>query len=43
LLNSLRQAIYVEPALAALPGAMIFINSMCFHLISDGYGGGAMR
>lgn len=36
MLNSLRQAIYVDPALAALPGAMIFITSMCFNLISDG-------
>jgi len=36
MLNSLRQAIYVDAALAALPGAMIFITSMCFNLISDG-------
>jgi len=36
MLNALRQAIYVDPVLAALPGAVIFITSMCFNLISDG-------
>lgn len=36
MLNSLRQAIYVDPVLAALPGVMIFVTSMCFNLISDG-------
>ncbi len=36
MLNSLRQSIYVEPWLAALPGVMIFVTSMCFNLISDG-------
>jgi peptide/nickel transport system permease protein len=36
MLNALRQAIYVDPVLAALPGVMIFITSMCFNLISDG-------
>jgi peptide/nickel transport system permease protein len=36
MLNSLRQAIYVEPVVAALPGALIFATSMCFNLISDG-------
>lgn len=39
MLNALRQAIYVDPVLAALPGAMIFITSMCFNLISDGLRG----
>src|SRR5262249_2707974 len=36
MLNSLRQAIWVNPLVAALPGAMIFITSMCFNLMSDG-------
>jgi len=37
MLNSLRQAIYVQPLVAALPGLMIFIASMCFNLMSDGF------
>jgi peptide/nickel transport system permease protein len=37
MLNALRQAIYVQPAVAALPGLMIFIASMCFNLMSDGF------
>jgi peptide/nickel transport system permease protein len=36
MLNSLRDAIYVQPYVAALPGLMIFISSMCFNLMSDG-------
>lgn len=36
MLNNLRQAIWVDPMLAALPGVMIFITSMCFNLTSDG-------
>ncbi len=36
MLNSLRQAIYVQPYVAALPGVMIFVTSMCFNLMSDG-------
>jgi len=36
MLNSLRQAIYVQPYVAALPGVMIFMTSMCFNLMSDG-------
>ena len=36
MLNTLRQAIYVNPVLAALPGVMIFITSICFNLFSDG-------
>jgi peptide/nickel transport system permease protein len=39
MLNSLRQAIYVQPYVAALPGLMIFITSMCFNLMSDGVRG----
>jgi peptide/nickel transport system permease protein len=36
MLNTLRTAIYVNPWVAALPGAMIFIVSICFNLLSDG-------
>ena len=39
MLNSLRQAIYVQPLVAALPGACIFVTSMCFNLMSDGFRG----
>ena len=36
MLNTLRQAIHVNPILAALPGVMIFITSICFNMMSDG-------
>jgi peptide/nickel transport system permease protein len=36
MLNSLRPALWVNPVLAALPGVMIFLTSMCFNLLSDG-------
>jgi len=36
MLNTLRTAIYVQPWIAALPGAMIFITSVAFNLLSDG-------
>jgi peptide/nickel transport system permease protein len=36
MLNTLRTAIYTQPWVAALPGAMIFITSMSFNLLSDG-------
>jgi peptide/nickel transport system permease protein len=36
MLNTLRTAIYLNPWVAALPGAMIFIVSICFNLMSDG-------
>ena len=36
MLNNLRSAIWVNPMIAALPGAAIFITSMCFNLLSDG-------
>jgi peptide/nickel transport system permease protein len=36
MLNTLRTAIYVNPLVAALPGAMIFITSISFNLLSDG-------
>jgi peptide/nickel transport system permease protein len=37
MLNSLRQSIYVQPYVAALPGLMIFVTSMCFNLMADGF------
>ncbi|WOI57695.1 ABC transporter permease [Palleronia sp. LCG004] len=36
MLNTLRSAIYVDPWLAALPGVMIFVTSLCLNLLSDG-------
>ena len=36
MLNNLRQALWAAPLVAALPGVMIFITSMCFNLMSDG-------
>jgi peptide/nickel transport system permease protein len=36
MLNNLRQALWVDPVIAALPGVMIFATSMCFNLMSDG-------
>jgi peptide/nickel transport system permease protein len=36
MLNNLRQALWMTPLVAALPGVMIFITSMCFNLMSDG-------
>jgi peptide/nickel transport system permease protein len=39
MLNTLRTAIYVNPVVAALPGALIFAVSICFNLLSDGIRG----
>ncbi len=36
MLNTLRQSIWVNPVVAALPGAIIFVTSICFNLMSDG-------
>ena len=36
MLNTLRSAIYVNPWVAALPGAMIFVTSIAFNLLADG-------
>ena len=36
MLNTLRQSIYVNPWVAALPGVMIFTTSLTFNLLSDG-------
>lgn len=39
MLNTLRTAIYVQPWIAALPGAMIFATSIAFNLLADGLRG----
>ena len=39
MLNTLRTAIYANPVVAALPGAMIFTVSICVNLLSDGLRG----
>jgi peptide/nickel transport system permease protein len=36
MLNTLRTAIYAQPWVAALPGAMIFLISISFNMLSDG-------
>lgn len=36
MLNTLRQSIYINPWVAALPGLMIFMTSLTFNLLSDG-------
>jgi peptide/nickel transport system permease protein len=36
MLNTLRQSIYVNAIVPALPGIAIFITSMAFNLLSDG-------
>jgi peptide/nickel transport system permease protein len=36
MLATLRQAIYVQPYVCALPGLAIFITSLSFNLVSDG-------
>jgi peptide/nickel transport system permease protein len=36
MLSTLRQAIFVQPWVCALPGAAIFLTSMCFNMVSDG-------
>jgi peptide/nickel transport system permease protein len=36
MLSTLRQSIYIAPLSCALPGAAIFITSICFNLVSDG-------
>ncbi len=36
MLNTLRTAMYSQPVIAALPGAMIFLTSISFNLFSDG-------
>lgn len=36
MLNALRNSIYTQPVIAALPGVMIFALSLSFNLLSDG-------
>jgi peptide/nickel transport system permease protein len=36
MLSTLRQSIYVNPMICALPGVAIFITSISFNLVSDG-------
>ncbi len=36
MLNTLRSAIFNNPVVAALPGVMIFMTSVCFNLLADG-------
>jgi peptide/nickel transport system permease protein len=36
MLNTLRTAIYTQPYVAALPGAMIFMTSISFNVLADG-------
>jgi peptide/nickel transport system permease protein len=36
MLSTLRQSIYVQPLICALPGVAIFIASLSFNLVSDG-------
>jgi peptide/nickel transport system permease protein len=36
MLNTLRNAIYTQPLLAALPGVLIFVVSLAFNLLADG-------
>lgn len=36
MLNTMRDAIYVNPWVAVLPGMMIFTVSICFNMLSDG-------
>ena len=36
MLNTLRTAIQLQPAVAAIPGVMIFVTSISFNLLSDG-------
>lgn len=36
MLSTLRQAIYVNPWVCALPGAAIFVTSLSFNMVSDG-------
>ncbi len=36
MLSTLRQSIYVNPYVCALPGVAIFVTSLCFNMVSDG-------
>ena len=36
MLSTLRQAIYVNPIVCAIPGIAILITSLSFNMVSDG-------
>ncbi len=36
MLNTLRQSIYIDPWVPAVPGLMIFLTALAFNLLSDG-------
>ncbi|MHB1122029.1 MAG: ABC transporter permease [Ramlibacter sp.] len=36
MLSTLRQSIYINPLVCAVPGVMIFITSLSFNMVSDG-------
>jgi peptide/nickel transport system permease protein len=36
MLSTLRDSIYVDPIGCTLPGAAIFVTSICFNMVSDG-------
>jgi peptide/nickel transport system permease protein len=36
MLNTLRQSIYVNPLVAAMPGIAIFVTSVSVNMVSDG-------
>lgn len=36
MLSTLRQSIYIQPLVCALPGVAIFLSSLSFNLVSDG-------
>lgn len=36
MLSTLRQSVYVQPVICALPGAAIFLASLSFNMLSDG-------
>jgi len=36
MLSTLRQSVYVQPLICALPGIAIFVTSLSFNLVSDG-------
>jgi peptide/nickel transport system permease protein len=36
MLSTLRESIYVQPVVSAIPGVAILITSIAFNLLSDG-------
>jgi peptide/nickel transport system permease protein len=36
MLSALRQTVYINPVVAALPGALIFLTSLALNMVSDG-------